>query len=132
MPNEIAEEWIQKADEDLGFAEIGLQHSNFFAQICFHFQQAAEKYLKAVIVANELEFRPVHDLQELVVVIKNKLPEVETIAGDCAYLNPYYIDTRYPVHWPSNYDRSTAEAAADAAEKIKIWVMNNMSNLNLQ
>lgn len=126
VPNEIVNEWIQKADEDLGFAEVGLRHSNLFAQICFHFQQAAEKYLKAVIVAKELEFRPVHDLQELIVIIKEKLPEVETIAEDCAYLNPYYIDTRYPVRWPSNYDRSTAEAAAKAVGRIKTWVMDNI------
>lgn len=126
MPSEIVSEWIQKADEDFGFAEVGLKHSDFFAQVCFHLQQAAEKYLKAVIIANDLEFRPVHDLQELIMIIKDKLPQVEDIAEDCTYLNPYYVDTRYPVHWPSDYDRSTAEAAVEAVNSIKIWVMDHV------
>jgi hypothetical protein len=26
-------------------------------------------------------------------------------------LNPFYIDTRYPVHWPANYDRKVAVKA---------------------
>ena len=126
MPSEIVSEWIQKADEDLGYAEVGLQHSNYFAQVCFHLQQAAEKYLKAAIIANDLNFRPVHDLRELVSTLKNKVPEVNRITEDCDYLNPFYIDTRYPVHWPLDYDRSTAENAIDALKNIKDWVLDHV------
>ena len=43
---DIIEEWISKADEDFEFARINLEEEKpFHAQICFHFQQAAEKYL---------------------------------------------------------------------------------------
>jgi len=43
----IIKEWLDKADEDFGFADSNLQEdSTFYAQICFHFHQAAEKYLK--------------------------------------------------------------------------------------
>jgi HEPN domain-containing protein len=45
----LIQEWLQKADEDLGFAVSIIEDSPFYAQICFHFQQAAEKYLKAII-----------------------------------------------------------------------------------
>ena len=59
----IVEEWLEKAEEDFEFARITLEEKrSFYAQICFHFQQAAEKYLKAYIVAHELEFRKVHEL----------------------------------------------------------------------
>ncbi len=45
----IVNEWLSKADEDFHFAVANLKEgSNFYAQICFHFQQAAEKYLKAL------------------------------------------------------------------------------------
>ena len=37
-----------KADDDFNFATANLREgSEFFSQICFHFQQTAEKYLKA-------------------------------------------------------------------------------------
>lgn len=60
---EIIRDWVKKADEDFQFAVLNLKEQNpFYAQICFHFHQAAEKYLKAYVVANELEFRKIHDL----------------------------------------------------------------------
>ena len=59
----LVDEWLGKADEDFGFASINLDEDRpFFPQICFHFHQAAEKYLKAYIVANVLAFRKAHDL----------------------------------------------------------------------
>ena len=44
----VVQEWLQKADEDLGFAASIIEDSPFYAQICFHFQQAAEKYLSGI------------------------------------------------------------------------------------
>lgn len=43
MKAEIVKEWIEKAEEDFGFASLNIEHGNYFAQTCFHFQQAAEK-----------------------------------------------------------------------------------------
>lgn len=72
MKNEVAREWLEKADEDFGFASTSIEGTDFFAQICFHFQQAAEKYLKAFIIANKLKFRPVHNLLELLEICKRE------------------------------------------------------------
>ena len=47
---------------DFEFACACIEDTDYFAQICFHFQQAAEKYLKAFIIANKLQFRPVASL----------------------------------------------------------------------
>jgi len=45
---EIVREWLAKADEDFEFARANFEEGEpFFAQICFHFQQAVEKYLKS-------------------------------------------------------------------------------------
>ena len=69
----IVEEWISKADEDFEFAFLNLNEGKtFFAQICFHFQQASEKYLKAYIIAHELEFRKIHDLTVLLKICFQK------------------------------------------------------------
>ena len=53
MTNPIMKEWVEKAEEDYKaanqLAKISLQH--FATTICFHAQQCAEKYLKALIVS---------------------------------------------------------------------------------
>jgi HEPN domain-containing protein len=76
--------------------------------------------LKAFIIANKLEFRPFHNLIELLETCREKEPRIEEIEEDCRYLNPF-IDTRYPVHWPTHYDKETAIKARDSAEKIRRW-----------
>lgn len=119
MQSEIVKEWIKKADEDFGFASASIEHNEYYAQICFHFQQAAEKYLKAFIVANKLEFRPIHNLLELFELCKESEIEVEKIEQDCRYLNPFYIDTRYPVHWPTHYDKDVASKAMESTSRIR-------------
>ncbi len=124
MQAEIIKEWIEKAEEDFGFASTSIEHTNYFAQVCFHFQQAAEKYLKAFIIANGLEFRPVHNLLELLATCRQKEPAIEKIEEACRYLNPFYIDTRYPVHWPTHYDKETAIKAKDFATVIRRWIMD--------
>jgi HEPN domain-containing protein len=49
VDSKVITEWVEKANEDLEFARINLNENRpFFAQICFHFQQSAEKYLKAI------------------------------------------------------------------------------------
>ncbi|MDI6735488.1 MAG: HEPN domain-containing protein [bacterium] len=122
MQTEIIKEWIEKAEEDFGFASTSIEHTDYFAQICFHFQQAAEKYLKAFIIANELEFRPIHNLLELLEICREKESEISEIEEDCRYLNPFYIDTRYPVHWPTHYDKETAIKARDSVKEIRKWI----------
>ncbi|MEJ2702899.1 MAG: HEPN domain-containing protein [Sedimentisphaerales bacterium] len=104
---EVAKEWIEKADEDYGFACASLECMDYFAQVCFHFQQAAEKYLKAFIVAYELEFRAVHNLLDLLAICRRREAGIEEIEQARLFLNPFYIDTRYPVHWPAHYDKNT-------------------------
>lgn len=116
---EVVKEWMEKADQDFGFAVSCIEFKNYFAQICFHFQQAAEKYLKAFIIAAGLEFRPVHNLLELLEICKEQEPKIKEVEEACLYLNPFYIDTRYPVHWPAHYDVEIALRAKDSAEKIR-------------
>ncbi len=74
---QVINEWLQKADEDLEFAVSIIENSTFYAQICFHFHQAAEKYLKAFIVACDLEFKKIHDLPVLLQSCSAKEPALK-------------------------------------------------------
>lgn len=120
----LVQEWISKADEDTEFATSVMEVSHHYAQICFHFHQAAGKYLKAYIIANDLEFKRIHDLPVLLNLCMQKDPDLERILDDCKFLNRYYIDTRYPVHWPISYNKEEAHKARLAAERISNAIKN--------
>jgi HEPN domain-containing protein len=46
----LTAEWVQKAEEDYRTAElIARSHEPLHDQLCFHCQQSAEKYLKALL-----------------------------------------------------------------------------------
>jgi HEPN domain-containing protein len=55
--NPLTIEWVEKAEADLltSRREYRARKSPNYDAVCFHAQQAAEKYLKAVL--QELEFR---------------------------------------------------------------------------
>lgn len=120
----VVSEWISRAEEDFEFAAGNLKEgSKFYAQICFHFHQAAEKYLKAFIVAHDLEFEKIHDLVNLLKICAKKEPSLMSLFDKSNLLNASYIDTRYPVYWPTDYTKEKAlkakEAALGIAEMIK-------------
>lgn len=122
VSKKLIEEWIHKAEEDFGFASSSLKDSPYYAQICFHFQQTAEKYLKAFIVAHELDFQKSHDLLELLNICRLKEPSLSAIEESCAYLSRFYIDTRYPVQWPVDYTKEKAVKAQDAAKDVAVAI----------
>ena len=124
VDSQIIDEWLKKADEDLDFATSVIEDSPFYAQICFHLHQAAEKYLKSLIIASDLEFKKIHDLPVLLKSCLVKKPELKILMDDCRLLNGFYIDARYPVHWPSQYTKEMALTAKTAAERIRYEIKN--------
>jgi HEPN domain-containing protein len=124
---EIISEWITKADEDFEFALINQKEGrSFYAQICFHFQQSAEKYLKAFIIANELEFRRSHELPLLLNICLSKDPSFKELREDCEYLTTFYIETRYPVHWPMHFSNQESKKCSETAGRIQSFVKKKM------
>lgn len=124
---EIVREWVAKADEDFDFALVNLKEGQpFFAHICLHFHQAAEKYLKAYIIARELKFRKIHELPLLLKTCLSEDVSFEQLREDCEYLTPFYVETRYPVHWPTDFSSDAAQKAYHAAQRIRSLVKANL------
>src|SRR3989338_7605671 len=121
-PEEDVREWLKKANEDFGFASSILPDTTFYAQVCFHFQQAAEKFLKAYIVKKKLEFRKIHELRKLLKICEKDTPNFSDFREEADFLSPFYIDTRYPVHWPAAVSKEEALKAQEAAKRIKEFV----------
>ena len=95
----LVQEWLEKAADDFAFARVNLEEGKpFYAQICFHFHQVAENYLKAYIVAHDLDFRKLHDLPLLLKICTAHDPAADRLREACEYLSAFYLETRYPVH----------------------------------
>jgi HEPN domain-containing protein len=129
---EIIREWLERADDDFEFASINLRERKpFYAQICFHFHQAAEKYLKAFVVANELEFRKIHDLPMLLKTCVARDSSFSQLGEAREYLNSFYVETRYPVHWPTALSYEEAQRALHHTEEIRLFVKSKVESTTL-
>jgi HEPN domain-containing protein len=64
----VAREWIIKAENDLKTAAYTIKMSKGCPTdiVCFHAQQCVEKYLKAFLVVEDIDFPRTHDIERLV------------------------------------------------------------------
>ena len=124
MLPEIAKEWIDKAEEDYGFACAGIECTDYFLQICFHFQQAGRKS-----ILKHLQLPKAWNLEPFITSWSywKFNPGLEELREACRFLNPFYIDTRCPVHWPAHYDKDTAAKAKEMAANIKNWIKKTLN-----
>ena len=92
----------------------------------FLFQQSAEKYLKAHILAQGAKFQKTHDLALLLKNCLEKTPEIRGLGDDCDLLATFYVETRYPVHWPATFSQEDAEQAHRASERIRSFIRRHL------
>ena len=118
----VVRAWIEKAEHDLKTAEHTLRLSDDcpFDTICFHAQQCAEKYLKALLVYSRREFPKTHDLAALLRLLSSE-PTLQTDVDALLALNRYTVEARYPGDWEP-MDRPEAERAVELARKLRTAV----------
>jgi HEPN domain-containing protein len=93
----VAREWVIKAENDLKTAThvLTLGEEAPTDTICFHCQQAVEKYLKALLITRGIWFPKTHDIERLVRLLPVKdRPQLST--DEQAALTDYATQTRYP------------------------------------
>lgn len=104
-----ARRWLDQAAEDLAAARVLAEHDDLPARAaCFHAHLAAEKALKACLIAAGVAFKKVHDLGEILALLPSEVAG-DLDPGDLALLNPWVIDGRYPGDVP---DATALDAAA--------------------
>jgi len=106
-----AHEWVEYAEEDLILAKSALKRNKpLTTGSCFHSQQCAEKYFKAILVAQDVEFPKTHDL----LILNTLCTDAGIFTGfaieDLGRLSGYAVRTRYPGNQP------TPEEAKEAVE----------------
>ncbi len=91
-------EWISKAEADFATAqrESRVRKNPNYDGICFHYQQCAEKYLKARLCEADIPFGKTHDLVALLEQILNAEPNWEIFRKDLAYPSDFAVTFRYP------------------------------------
>jgi len=102
-------DWAAAAEEDLILAKSALNRSKpLAAGSCFHSQQCAEKYLKAILVAKEVEFPKTHDLPILNTMCNDAGVFTGFTKEDLGRLSGYAVQTRYPGNQPVPEDAKEA------------------------
>lgn len=118
----LAQEWFDKADEDLAVAEHLYGEQAFPSPICFHLHQAVEKYLKGFLVWHGKDIKDefkIHNLEKLYEYAHDLDSRLgEEVKESCFTLNRYYVGTRYPADMPE-YSWKEITEALNAARLVK-------------
>ena len=124
-----AKRWFEDALEDLRVAELLLETGHYAAS-CFHSQQAAEKAVRALLYANEVEARG-HSIREL--LGRRTGLDVRGLFDDARLLDKHYAPPRYPSLHPGIlspafelYGRGDAEACLRSARNVVEFVRRSL------
>lgn len=93
----VVREWTDKAESDLkaGDCLLSADPEDFAAAICFHAQQCAEKYLKALLVLGNMPVPKTHDIERILALLP-PLPDLSLTTEQARLLTSYAADIRYP------------------------------------
>lgn len=111
-------DWVAKAEEDYAVVHA-LQRRrkpSFHNAVCFHAQQCAEKYLKALLVRHRVAFPRTHDVLELLTLAYPATPHLALLRPALEYLEPFAVELRYPGEFAT---RAEAQRAGRLLNQIR-------------
>ena len=124
---EYVKKWLIKANNDLKVAENEIRlppNETVTEAICFHSQQAVEKFLKAYLITRTVEFGKTHNLEFLLeLCIKQDKEFKEINVGNLSF---YSVEVRYPDEF---YIPTLDEAkeSVKIARKVKEFVLKKVN-----
>ncbi|MBI2433477.1 MAG: HEPN domain-containing protein [Candidatus Hydrogenedentes bacterium] len=86
------------------------QPSGFANPICFHAQQAVEKFLKGYLTWQRIACPKTHDLERLLVLVETADRDLAEFLADTSILTPYGVEVRYPGDHPKATEQEAEEA----------------------
>lgn len=114
-------EWLNRARSNLARARSGATIPEVYLEdLCFDAQQAAEKAIKAVLIHLDVSFPYVHDLAQLLTLVKQAGWEIPASVRQVARLTRYAVVTRYP-GLPEPVVRGEYEEAVSIAAEAVRW-----------
>jgi len=107
--------WVLYAEEDLGSAKTLISAKKpYLSAACFHAQQCAEKYLKALLLLKDVDFPKTHDLLTLDFLCSQNGIFTGFEKEKLILLSKHAVQTRYPGGQPTR---------EEAKEMIEIALM---------
>ena len=96
----------------------------YLEELCFEAQQAAEKALKAMLIAAGVAFPYVHDLAHLLTVLEKAGTQIPDSIRGVESLTRYAVITRYPglAEPEAHYDEALA-----FAEEVVRWAAQRIA-----
>jgi HEPN domain-containing protein len=110
----VLRQWVQKAENDLKNATHTLKLGEDCPTdtVCFHAQQCAEKYIKALLAFHGTAFSRIHQIEALISLLpRNHRPDLTL--EEQGRLTDYATSTRYP----GDYERIPV---AEAKQSVQI------------
>jgi len=127
-PEEVLREiagWISKAESDFRNIDIVLPAKDApLDTVCFHAQQGAEKYIKALLTFYGIPFGRSHDLPELLLLLPPE-SRVPAGVGDLSALADAAVASRYPGD-PGEYDRASTQGLVQQARTVRLAVLEEL------
>lgn len=123
MPDKLdhARGLFRKGDSDLLTARTMLAGDGPYDTACFHAQQAAEKYLKALLAFTNGPIPRTHNLEDLFDLCRRAQPAWSSPNLDLASLTPYAVELRYDFEfWP---DHAAGADAVQIVEQLRAAVI---------
>ena len=124
---DIYNEWIEIANIDYELAKrvFDERWPKQFITICYHSQQAAEKYLKGYLAYKEEEIIKTHMLDELLEICQKYDNLFKELKPKGEFLIPFASEIRYP---KNTFDITEIEAkkALESAKEIMDFVRDKV------
>ena len=118
---EFVNSWVKKAARDLSFLDAVTE------SICFHCQQATEKFLKAYLVFLDISFTKTNEIGELITKCQNRDREIFVLKEEADRLTDYAVAVRYPEE-PFEPTLGEAKEAFGIAKRIGNLVLDKISS----
>jgi HEPN domain-containing protein len=118
--NPAVAEWVSKAEGDFRTAgrELRARKAPNYDAVCFHAQQCAEKYFKAVLQEKGERIPKIHFLLELLAMVLKSDGSYEFLKADLQVLEDYSVRFRYPGHFAEKDEAQVAYAATGTIRKF--------------
>ena len=118
MDKDLVAEWFRFAADDIDtvllLKEMRPQH---YEIICYHCEQAAEKYLKGFLASKDLMPPKTHDLTILCNLCLKYDDDFKNLLSQCSYLKQFGVQPRYPKEL--NISSGNVEQAIKYALEVK-------------
>lgn len=118
--------WLAKARNDLLNVENNLAADRIpWDTVCFHAQQAAEKYLKGFLVFHGQMPERTHNLVALLAECAKRDATLTALTDDCRQLTYFAVAGRYPGD-VDDADETDGRAMAAAARRVRAEILSRL------